>query len=135
MANNDLPTPQRKLFDDSPYQFYFEERENPIQKPLDPHDKKKAHRLVLSVPGEWHDHIMAMAKKMRIQPDFLYRKAIQAFFDFSPAVFNDDGYLLQWKEVFDMEGEETLRPWLQEQDDEATAKIIKERDRQIKKRK
>lgn len=132
MANNGSPTPKRKIFDDSPYQFYFEERKNPIQKPLEPHEKKNAKRLEIDIPGEWHEHIMAMAKKCRCQPDFLYRKAIQAFFDFSPAVFNDDGYLMQWKEVFDMEGEEAIRPWMQEQDDELTNKIIRERDRQIK---
>ncbi len=134
MPNNDSPTPRRKLFDDSPYQFYFEERKNPIQKPLEPHEKKKAHQLKLDVPGEWHEHIMAMAKKCRCQPDFLYRKAIQAFFGFSPAIFNDDGYLEQWKEVFDLEKEEALRPWMQTQDDDLTRKIVRERDKQIKQR-
>ena len=41
---------------------------------------------------------------------------------------------MQWKEVFDMEGEEALRPWMQEQDDELTKRIIGHRDKKIKKR-
>jgi hypothetical protein len=125
----------RNLFDASGYASidWIEYRKNkPMQDPIDCHLPGEAMELKMSIPGEWAEHIDKMAKKLKIQPEFLYRKAIQAFFGFAPAIWNDDEYLDQWREVYKLEGETALRPHIQSEDDRLTAKIIRARNKNIK---
>ena len=123
------------LFDASLYgsiDWMEYEREKHIQEPISCHDKNRAYHLNIPIPAEWAEYINVMAKKLKIQPEFLYRKAIQAFFGLPPGVFNDDGYLVQWREVYDLDGEQALREHMQEEDDSLTAKVIRLRDKQLK---
>lgn len=122
-----------KIIDGSPYEYFYDDRKNPIQLPIDLALKSQAVKINLDIPGAWHNDIYAMAKKLKIHPEFLYRKAIQAFFAFNPAIFDDDGYLDTWRQVFELDGEEILREHIQEEDDQLTRRILRARDRARKK--
>lgn len=109
----------------NPYEYFFDTRKNPIQAPIELADKNNAVKITLEIPGEWHNDIYKMAKKLRIHPEFLYRKAFQAFFDFPPAVFDDDGYLDTARQVYRIDGEQVLRGHMQSADDHLTHKVVR----------
>lgn len=115
----------RKVFDASPYGSFFDDRDNPVQAPIELQLSSEAQEVVFRIPSEWNETIQELSKRLKVDPEFLYRKAFQAFFGFKPAIFDDDGYLKQWREVFDLDGENALRPHIQEQDDLLTKRMIR----------
>lgn len=114
-----------KIIDGNPYEYFYDTRKNPIQAPIELAERKTAVKITLEIPGEWHNSIYKMAKKLKIHPEFLYRKAFQAFFGFAPAVFDDDGYLEVWRSVLELDGEQVLREHMQMEDDALTQKVVR----------
>jgi len=104
-------------------------KEKHIQRPISGYNRDKATQVKFDIPGEWSEYILQMAKKLKIQPEFLYRKAFQAFFGLNPAIFTDDGYLRQWAEIYALDGEKALREHIQGEDDVITFKIVRERNK------
>jgi len=119
-------TPQKlKIIDDNPYEYFYDTRKNPIQAPILLAEREKAVNISFEIPGEWHNDMYKMAKRLKIHPEFLYRKAFQAFFDFSPAVFDDDGYLETMRNVMELDGERALRDHIQREDDVLTERVVR----------
>ena len=134
MANEERPNPRRKLFENLPYGGWFDDRENPVQPAMDLGIKADAKKIAFEIPQEWNALIMNICKKCKCEPEFVYRKAFQAFFGLNPVIWDDDGYLREWREVLELDGEHALRDEIQEADDALLIKIIRERTRQLKKR-
>lgn len=112
----------------------IDRRKKPIQAKIELRHKEDSVVMDIRVPNDWREHIKALAKKCKVSEEFMYQKAIQGFFDLSPIIWNDDPYLNEWRQVYKLEGESALRPWIQSRDDYTTAKIIRHRDKQLKQR-
>ena len=115
----------KNIVNGNPYEYFHDTRKNPIQPPIELAERRNAIKITFEIPGEWHNDISKMAKRLKIHHEFLYRKAFQAFFGFAPAVFDDDGYLDTARQVYRIDGAQVLRDHMQGEDDALAGKIVK----------
>lgn len=128
----------RNLMDGSDYgsfEWLYDDRERAIQGLMELADSETAQEITFRIPADWAQHIGNICKKCNCQPDFIYRKAFQAFFGLGPAIFDDDGYLVQWREIYELDGEDALRQHIQAEDDTLTRRVIAHRNIEKRKKK